>query len=232
MIGPVKYCLFFLLLITFSCNVPSPDKGADYPCLVQVIITDAATETSPDFYALARTVGIRDPLLYQWKNHHILYGTKAESERFYKSCLETYPMYAIQLLEMPFYTFDRKHCKDEETAAKKIDHVLLSANLVKDSILQQEYLDYHTQQFEHWPEVSVGFCKAMFQQVFLYKSGRQLLLVINIPKGADFKRLDKRTVENNPRVDVWNRRMAKYQEGLTGTDPDETWVFFKKEEKR
>ncbi|QNL52264.1 L-rhamnose mutarotase [Olivibacter sp. SDN3] len=216
-----------MMSMVFSCNAGANYHNAHSPYLVQVVATVAADEMIHRFYELAKESGIEKPLLYQWENHHILYGTKAESERFYKNCLEAYPLYDVQLLEAPFYTFDRKRCQDKESiAVKEYDHVLLSANLVKDSTLQQEYLDYHTQQFEQWPEVSQGFCKAMFQQVLLYRAGRQLFLVISIPKGADFESLDKKTVENNSRGEEWNKLMAKYQEGLPGTSEGEVWVFF------
>jgi hypothetical protein len=66
--------------------------------------------------------------------------------------------------------------------AKEWDHVILSANLVDDKKLQQEYLDYHATQFDKWPELSKGFCNADFQQLVIYRNGRQLMLIISIPK--------------------------------------------------
>jgi hypothetical protein len=61
----------------------------------------------------------------------------------------------------------------------------------------------------------------------VYKNGRQLMLVISIPKGANLDELNPKTTENNPRVDGWNARMKKYQEGVEGTKKGETWVFLK-----
>ncbi|MNY52850.1 L-fucose mutarotase [compost metagenome] len=94
--------------------------------------------------------------------------------------------------------------------------------------MQKEYLDYHATQFEKWPEVAKGFCNADFQQLRIFKHGRQLMLVISIPKGADLDKLNPRTSLNNPRVDDWNNLMKKYQEGIEGTKPAEVWVFFNK----
>ena len=54
------------------------------------------------------------------------------------------------------------------------------------------------------------------------------MLVISIPKGESLDKLNPKTTENNPRVDEWNKIMNKYQEGIEGTKPGETWVFFKK----
>ncbi|MEI8085836.1 MAG: L-rhamnose mutarotase [Paludibacter sp.] len=112
--------------------------------------------------------------------------------------------------------------------AAEWEHILLTTNLVDDAKLQQEYLDYHKTQFEKWPEVSAGFCNADFQQLQVFKNGRQLLLVISIPKGSSLDELNPKTTENNPRVNDWNEIMKKYQTGIEGAKPNETWVFLKK----
>ena len=53
------------------------------------------------------------------------------------------------------------------------------------------------------------------------------MLVISIPHGENLDHLNPKTTENNPRVDEWNRLMQQYQEGISGTDPGEVWVFLK-----
>lgn len=53
------------------------------------------------------------------------------------------------------------------------------------------------------------------------------MLVISIPKGESLDKLNPLTTKNNPKVDEWNKIMAKYQEGIAGTKKGETWVFFK-----
>jgi L-rhamnose mutarotase len=126
-----------------------------------------------------------------------------------------------------FYEFNRSRCTDKNVA-KEWDHVLLTVNLVADEKMQQEYLNYHTTQFEKWPEISKGFCNAGFQQLLIYKNGRQLVLIISIPKGESLDKLNPKTTENNPRVDEWNKLMAKYQEGIPGTKKGEGWVFLKR----
>ena len=76
-----------------------------------------------------------------------------------------------------------------------------------------------------WPEVAKGFCAASFQQLLVFRNGRQLMLVISIPKGESLDELNPKTTENNPRVNDWNELMKKYQEGIPGTAQDEVWVF-------
>ena len=126
-----------------------------------------------------------------------------------------------------FYEFNRGHCNDT-SIAKEWDHILLTANLVPDPGKQKEYMDYHATQFEKWPEVSKGFCNASFQQLLLYRNGKQLMLVISIPKGESLDRLNPKTTENNQRVNDWNAIMKNYQEGIEGTKPGEAWVLLRK----
>jgi len=127
-----------------------------------------------------------------------------------------------------FYEYSKKkHCADK-IVAKEWEHVLLTANLVADKKLQQEYLGYHATQFEKWPDIAKGFCNADFQQLLIFKNERQLMLVISIPKGESLDKLNPKTTENNPKMVEWNMIMGKYQEGIEGTKANETWVFLKK----
>ena len=124
-----------------------------------------------------------------------------------------------------FYEFSgKKHCTGNNQE-KDWTHYLLTANLVSDSKKQKEYLEYHSTQFEKWPDISKGFCNAGFQQLLLFKNERQLMLVISIPKGKTLDELNPKTVENNPKMIEWNKIMGKYQEGIEGTKKGETWVF-------
>ena len=102
----------------------------------------------------------------------------------------------------------------------------MTANLVADTTLQHQYLEYHRTQFEKWPEISKGFCNANFQQLLVFRNGRQLMLVISIPKGKTLDELNPKTTENNPRVTEWNKIMSKYQEGIEDAPKGTTWVMF------
>jgi len=182
--------------------------------------------------AIAKTNGVINPQLYQWQNHLVLYAKLNHAEELKKEFNKIYPAAQIKAYDLPIYNFSKfERCKNTEIAPEW-DHLLLTANLVDDIKLQQEYLDYHKTQFEKWPEVSAGFCNADFQQLQVYKNGRQLLLVISIPRGASLDELNPKTTENNPRVDDWNAIMKKYQTGIEGAKPNETWVFLKKVNQR
>ncbi|WP_316810016.1 L-rhamnose mutarotase [Pedobacter heparinus] len=172
--------------------------------------------------------GIPASSVYHWNNRLLLYAAMASPENLMKKIRQQFNNAEVKLYDKAFYTFDRStNCGQQEV--KEWDNIILSANLVKDEKLQKEYLNYHATQFEKWPEVAKGFCDADFQQLRIFKNGRQLMLVISIPKGASLDELNPKTSLNNPRVEEWNQVMKKYQEGIAGTKPGETWVFFSKE---
>jgi L-rhamnose mutarotase len=155
----------------------------------------------------------------------VIYTSNLKVESLQQTLKRLNPI-TIKLYEDLIYNFSRTaNCGLDR--AKEWDNIILSANLVKDQKLQAEYLDYHKTQFEKWPELSKGFCNAEFQQLAIYKNGRQLMLIISIPKGKNLDELNPKTTENNPKVNEWNAMMKKYQEGIDGTKPNEVWVFFK-----
>jgi hypothetical protein len=164
--------------------------------------------------------------IYRWQNHLVAYGPATKIKAVQQHLGALYPGSSVQLYAAPFYKFDRQRCADK-AVAKQWDNVLLTANLVPDERKQREYLQYHATQFEKWPEVATGFCNASFQQLLVFRQGRQLMLVISIPHGANLDELNPKTTLHNPRVDDWNRLMKQYQQGLPGTKPGETWVFLK-----
>jgi hypothetical protein len=163
--------------------------------------------------------------LYQWQNHYVIFDKVKDIGVMQGRIQNSFPEVEVRVYHDLFYEFRRnKHC-DDAIVWEEWDHILLTANLVADEKLQKEYLDYHARQFEQWPEVAKGFCNADFQQLLLFRNGRQLMLVISIPKGESLDKLNPRTTANNPKVDEWNTRMKKYQEGIDGA---KTWVFLKK----
>jgi len=165
--------------------------------------------------------------LYQWQNHYTIFGKVQDVFLLKERIRKAFSVAELKTYDDLFYEFNRGKCNGE-IVAKEWDHILLTANLVDDPALQKEYLDLHATQFEKWPEITKGFCNASFQQVLLFRSGRQLMLVISIPKGESLDKLNPKTTENNPKVDEWNELMKKYQEGIMGTNKGEVWVFLKR----
>jgi hypothetical protein len=171
---------------------------------------------------------IDSSVIYQWQNHYVVFAKMADVGVMQGRLQNNFPEAEVRTYYDMFYEYSKKnHCTDK-TVVKEWDHILLTANLVTDKKKQQEYLDYHATQFEKWPDIARGFCNADFQQLMIFKNGRQLMLVISIPKGKTLDELNPKTIENNPKMVEWNKIMGKYQEGIEGTKAGETWVFLQK----
>lgn len=211
-------CLLLLWLLTTAC-VAQPSGP-----MAIVEVTSPAPVAAEKLLTLCRRYQVPTTGVYRWQNHLVAYGPVASIKQLQQPLKSAYPSATVQLYDAPFYHFDRQRCDDNNTA-RQWDNILLTCQLVPDEAKQREYLSYHATQFEQWPEVSQGFCNASFQQLLVFRQGRQLMLVISIPKGANLDELNPRTTLNNPRVDDWNALMKQYQTGLPGTKPGEAWVF-------
>ncbi len=165
--------------------------------------------------------------IYQWQNHTVYFGKVQDVTVMLGRLKNNFPTADVKVYFDVVYDFQkRKYCADK-TVAKEWDHIVLTANLVADEKMQQAYVAAHSTQFERIPQIAQGFCNANFQQLLVYKNGRQLMLIISIPKGESLDNLNPKTTENNPQMIEWNKQMAKYQEGIEGTKKGETWVFLK-----
>jgi hypothetical protein len=220
--------LVILLLLTVAFGYSNAQAPVGKPVIVEIILPKGSTFKFGVF-ADMKGCGIQN--IQQWNNLVIVYANTISPDQLKKRVAKDFPVDQVVLFQNPFYDFNRKYC-DNKTVAKQWDNIILTANLVNNPKMQQEYLNYHATQFQKWPEVSQGFCNAKFQQLLVFKTGRQLMLVISIPKGESLDKLNPLTTKNNPRVNDWNDIMKKYQEGIAGTKKGETWVFFKNVEEK
>ena len=216
-----RLVILFLLIVAFGYSNAQTTLGK--PVIVE-IISPKGSAFKFGVFADMKGYGIQN--IQQWNNLVIVYANTISPEQLKKRISKDFPLDQVVLFQNPFYNFNRKYC-DNKTVAKQWDNIILTANLVNNPKMQQEYLNYHATQLQKWPEVSQGFCNADFQQLLVFKTGRQLMLVISIPKGESLDKLNPLTTKNNPRVDDWNNMMKKYQEGVAGTKKGETWVVFK-----
>jgi hypothetical protein len=217
-----KMLLRSLLLLPVFAHAQAGEKMS----VIEIVGPGKAPVATDNLVKLCQKYQVQATGIYSWRNHLIAYGKTARIQALQKNLAAIYAGNEVKLYSTPFYKFDRHYCTDK-TTAKQWDNIILTANLVRDATKQQEYLNYHATQFQKWPEVAQGFCNASFQQLLVFRQGRQLMLVISIPKGASLDELNPKTSLNNPRVDDWNALMKQYQTGLPGTKPGETWVFMK-----
>ncbi|WP_080055808.1 L-rhamnose mutarotase [Spirosoma aerolatum] len=197
------------------------------PVIIEITVPGGQTIDREQLTNVMARNKVRPEALYQWRNHYVIFDKVPDVYVLSERLKTAFPTATVKTYYDLFYEFNRSRCSTGAVAGEWT-HTILTANLVADPKLQNEYLDYHATQFEKWPEVSKGFCNAQFQQLLLYRNGRQLMLVISIPKGESLDKLNPKTTENNPRVDDWNARMKNYQEGISGTSPGEVWTELKK----
>ncbi|MGN6638943.1 MAG: L-rhamnose mutarotase [Mucilaginibacter sp.] len=222
-----KYWVAGILFVAALLSFSKADAISSPFAAVEIIAPVGKTPDTQAALLLCKKHHWPQMAVYRWNNHLVIYGELRNVSLLKNEVSSAYGGYTIKVYQNPFYDFDRKQHCGNEGIAKEWDNVLLTADLVKDPKLQQEYLNYHANQFKRWPEVANGFCNADFQQLLVFKNGRQLMLIISIPKGKTLDKLNPLTTKNNPRVDDWNKLMSKYQEGIPGTKPGEAWVFLK-----
>jgi hypothetical protein len=208
-------------------NLTNANINEEHNEVIELVVNENATLDVSKLKAILYQNKMDTAAIYQWQNHYVIFDKVQDIGVMQGRLQNNFPQAQVKVYYDLFYEFNRKYC-DDKTVSKEWDHVILTANLVNSKKLQREYLDYHATQFQEWPEVAKGFCNAQFQQLLVFRNGRQLMLIISIPKGESLDKLNPKTSENNPRVDDWNKLMTKYQEGIEGTKKGETWVFFKK----
>lgn len=171
--------------------------------------------------------GIEPSSVYEFRQHWVVFERKAKASQLTQALISKYPSLCIKHYETPFYVFDReKHC--QQSVKRKSTHIIMTANLVADTVMQREYMEYHKHQPELFPEVVDGFCNAGFHQLLLYRNGSQLMLVISIPEDKKLEEINHLTTLNNPRVNEWNTLMSKYQEGIEDAPVGQVWITFEK----
>ena len=222
--GLEKQYQYLLANKTSKADLPINEEHNE---VIELVVKDGMPLDVAKLKQLLAKNNIDSNAVYQWYNHYVIFAKMADVGVMQGRLQNNFPETEVKVYYDMFYEYSKKkHCSDK-TVAKEWDHTLLTANLVADKKGQQEYLNYHATQFEKWPDIAKGFCNADFQQLLIFRNGRQLMLVISIPKGKSLDELNPKTVENNPKMVEWNKIMGKYQEGIGGTKKGETWVFLK-----
>lgn len=226
--------LIVLFVLTGCRETTVPENAAvrhkaasAHPSVVELVLPSENAVADSLVKTIVSAAGLSEASLYRWKNHYFIFAVMEQTGAFQASLSKALPDATVRSYPDFFYAFERSRCTGGDTAVYngEWDHLLLAASLVSDTTLQNEYMNAHATQFEKWPEVAQGFCRAQFQQLLLYRKDDQLVLIISIPAGKSLDELNPLTTKDNPRVDEWNRQMSKYQQGIPGTDSSEVWVF-------
>jgi hypothetical protein len=211
--------------LTANKTVKSAAINEEHNEVIELVVKEGQQLDLQKLKLLLAKNNMDSAAIYHWQNHYVIFDKVQDLGVMEGRLQNNFPEATVKAYHNMFYEYSKKkHCTDK-TTAKEWTHVILTANLVNDRKMQQEYLDYHAIQFEKWPDIATGFCNADFQQLLIFKNGRQLVLVISISKEKTLDELNPKTTANNPKMIEWNKIMGKYQEGIEGTKPNETWVF-------
>lgn len=215
----IRHILYLIpLFLLFSCN----PEDQEYSSFVEVIDTKYRISTGG---FLSVTENLSAVNHYQYKNHYLLEVKNRDLKNSFDRLSLKYPDLIVKTYDRPFYIFDR-FSQYGLSKAKHGKNIIFTANLVNDPKLQDEYLQYHKDQLLKFPGVTKGFCNADFQNLLVFRNGRQLLLIINIPEDKTLEELNPKTEENNPQTIEWNRMMKKYQTGIDDAPMGQAWVEF------
>ncbi|WP_238533729.1 right-handed parallel beta-helix repeat-containing protein, partial [Pedobacter agri] len=155
----------------------------DKSVVFELIFKDDKLPADKSLEVFAKENNLLSSSIYKWNNRLVIYTSSLKVESLQQT-LKRLNASEIKLYDNLFYDFTReKNCGDKPVS--EWDNIILSANLVDDEKMQNEYLNYHKTQFEKWPEISKGFCNAEFQRLAIFKKDRQLMLIISIPKGKN-----------------------------------------------
>lgn len=223
--GGVRGSMFLVALLLLVAMTGCKQKSTTYPSVIEIVNTGDEHLPLSSLIAFCKENKLDTTAVYEWNKHWVLYSYFTDINQVKDDIEKRFPTVKVNLYERPFYVFDRKKFTNDNLV-KDWDNVIMTADMVKDTAMQRQYLEYHRTQFEKWPEVSKGFCNAGFQQLLVFRNGRQLMLVISIPKGEKLDDINPKTTENNPRVDQWNTIMSKYQEGIEDAPAGTSWVVF------
>lgn len=214
-----------LVLLLWLLSLGSHAQNASNTSVLQLQDMTGKPLPPAKLQALCQQQGLPVSSIYGWRNYLLVYGPTDHIKQLMFALKKDYTTARLQLYEAPFYRFDRSNC-DDKSLAKRWDNVIISTQLVEDTLLQRRYLTLHRQQAREWPEVGRGFCNASFQQLLVFEQNHQLLVIISLPKGKTLDELNPKTTENNPRVDEWNQLMTQFQRPLPEADSTQTWVSF------
>lgn len=221
-----KTKLVFILSVALCLVACQSHKEVKNYSIVEIIDTNSVLDAG-GISEFSKQNNISAENIYNWENHWVFYVVSDNSSALVDNIRDAFADVEVKLYDSPFYNFIcLEHC--DEKCVEERTNIIMTANLVDDKVMQDEYMEYHYTQFEEWPEVSDGFCNAHFQQLQVFRNGRQLMLVISIPKGDNLDNLNPKTVENNLRVDEWNEIMSKYQEGIEDAPEGVVWIELEK----
>jgi L-rhamnose mutarotase len=97
----------------------------------------------------------------------------------------------------------------------------LTVDLKDDPALIQAYEDYHKQV---WPEILQSFTDSGIESMEIYRLHTRMFMIIETSDDFSFEKKSAMDLVN-PKVQEWEKMMAKYQQALPWENPDDPWKW-------
>jgi L-rhamnose mutarotase len=98
---------------------------------------------------------------------------------------------------------------------------VLTINLRDDPAVIEIYRDYHR---GVWPEVQDSLRAVGVEQMDIYQLGRQLVMILGLRAGVDFREAFATHSSSSPRVAEWERLMKSLQEPSPDAPAGDWWT--------
>ena len=100
----------------------------------------------------------------------------------------------------------------------------LALDLKDDPALIAEYEQYHER---IWPEIEESIRSAGIVSMEIYRIGNRLFMIMETDEHFSFERKAQLDAAN-PRVQVWEDLMWRYQQALPMAKPGEKWLLMQR----
>jgi L-rhamnose mutarotase len=98
---------------------------------------------------------------------------------------------------------------------------VMTVNLKNDPAAIAAYREHHRRV---WPEVVESLKRVGVCGMDIHLLGRQLVMIVELTDGLDFKRVFATHLASSPRVVEWERLMKSLQEPSSDAAPGEWWA--------
>jgi L-rhamnose mutarotase len=114
-------------------------------------------------------------------------------------------------------------CQSGPAEKSPIRTLVMTTDLVDDPDVIHYYDSMHSSKGV-WPGLEKANRAAGIRSVRIWRYGTRLMMMLEVPAGADMARMDSLYVSADPSVKEWGVMMSRFQRSLPGVDTTQKWV--------